>query len=184
MEKNQKKPTIDDYLNDERRETNSGISNGPGPNSMPTSPSMAESQINGENLGIIGSWKLNSEKANSELKKAKRIYDTELKLLVHQAEAAERESKAFWSSKSAELAEIMKTYVRNALSALEVERGNSRSAAFMKAVMTINEKMETVMSSNLPESRKSSLMQLLQTELDTTLDRLKNEYLAEQYGLK
>ncbi len=184
MEKNQKKPTIDDYLNDARRETNSSISNGPVPNSAPTSPSMAESQINGENLGFIGSWKLGSEKADFELKKAKKIYDTELKLLVHQAEAAERESKAFWSSKSAELAEIMKTYVRSALSALEVERGNSRSEAFMKAEMTIHEKMETVMKSNLPESRKSNLIQRLQAELERTLERLNNECLAEQYGLK
>ena len=176
---------MDDYLNDIRRETSpkdDPIEHA----ETPATPGvgLSEKDVDMGGQGIFGRWEIAGEKQKFEMAKARKIYETKLNMLGHQAVAAERESKAFWDSKSAELAEVMRSYVQESMRSLEIDRGHSRSQAMNRATELLGENMRQAWEMNVPEIMKKNLMTRLQTEFDETIDRIAKDHMADKYGLK
>ena len=66
-----------------------------------------------EKMGLISRLRLRNAESAHELQKARTTYETEIELIRHKADAAIRESRAFWDAKSVEVAETIKTYVQS-----------------------------------------------------------------------
>ena len=92
-----------------------------------------ESNLPAQTGGLIDQYRQGREKAKHDLAQAKTVYATQLSLLKHQADAAERESRAFWDARSVEVSETIKTYVQSTIRALELERMDSRNSALQEA---------------------------------------------------
>ena len=85
------------------------------------------SEVAHDKMGMISRLKARNAESAHELQKARLTYQTEIGLLRHKADAALRESRAFWDAKSVEVAETIKTYVQSTVRALEIDRLDSRN---------------------------------------------------------
>ncbi len=95
-----------------------------------------------------------------------------------------RESKAFWDAKSVEVAEKIKTYVQSNIRELEIERLTSRNDAIEEAYNRANDKMQEVIKKDLPDNLKVKLIAQLVDNLEDTVERIRNDVIAEKYNLK
>ncbi len=146
--------------------------------------SVSEDEIQKERQGFFDRREMSKEKSKQELEKARTIFRTQLNLLKHRADAAERESANFWNAKSAEVAETIKTYVQSSMRAIENNRMQAKNEAFMDAYKYSKESLDKVCNSDLPEQFKEDLIQKIHDELESTIQRLSDESMAEGYKLK
>ena len=142
-----------------------------------------QSEVAEEQLGMINRMRLKNAESAHQLEKARLAYRTEMQLIQHQAEAAIRESKAFWDAKSVEVAESIKTYVQSTIRALEIDRLDSRNADLQRAYEAATAAMERARSSRMPEVMKDRLIQNILDNFEATLDRIQNDTIVSKYEL-
>ena len=140
-------------------------------------------EIAEEQLGMINRMRLRNAESANQLEKARLAYRTEMQLIQHQAEAAIRESKAFWDAKSVEVAESIKTYVQATVRALEIDRLDSRNADLQRAYEAATAAMEKARASKMPEVMKDRLIQNILDNFESTLDRIQNDTIVARYEL-
>lgn len=140
-------------------------------------------EIAEEKMGVISRLKLRNAESAHELQKARMTYETEIQLIQHKADAAIRESKAFWDAKSVEVAESIKTYVQSTIRALEIDRLDSRNADLQRAYESAATALEKAKSSSLPEVMKDRLIQDILNNFETTLERIQEDTIVSKYDL-
>lgn len=139
--------------------------------------------ISEEKMGLISRLKLRNAQSAHELEKARTTYETEMELIRHKADAAIRESKAFWDAKSVEVAESIKTYVQATVRALEIDRLDSRNADLQRTYESAAEALEKAKSSSLPEVMKDRLIQDILSNFERTLERIQEDTIVSKYDL-
>ena len=150
---------------------------------MPHPDSTPTDDIEREQLGMINKLRLRNARSAHELEKARTAYRTEMQLLQHQADAAIRESRAFWDAKSVEVAETIKTYVQSTVRALEIDRLDSRNADMQRAYESAAVAMENAKNARLPEVMKDRLIRDILDNFDNTLKRIQNDTIVARYDL-
>ncbi len=136
-----------------------------------------------EKMGVISRMKLRNAESAHELQKAKTTYETEIELIRHKADAAIRESKAFWDAKSVEVAESIKTYVQSTVRALELTRLDSRNGDLQRAYESAAVALDKAKSSSIPEVMKDRLIQDILSNFERTLERIKEDTIVAKYDL-
>lgn len=136
-----------------------------------------------EKMGMIRRLQLRNAESAHELQKARMTYETEIHLLQHKADAAIRESKAFWDAKSVEVAESIKTYVQSTIRALEIDRLDSRNADLQRAYESAATALEKAKSSTIPEVMKDRLIQDILSNFEKTLERIQEDTIVSKYDL-
>ena len=140
-------------------------------------------EISEEKMGMISRLKRRNAESAHELQKARVTYETEIRLIQHKAEAAIRESKAFWDAKSVEVAESIKTYVQSTIRALEIDRLDSRNADLQRAYESAAMALDKAKSSSLPEIMKDRLIQDILSNFEKTLSRIQEDTIVSKYDL-
>ena len=140
-------------------------------------------EIAEEKMGLISRLKLRNAESAHELQKARTTYETEIELIRHKADAAIRESKAFWDAKSVEVAESIKTYVQATVRALEIDRLDSRNNDLQRAYESAATALEKAKSSSLPEVMKDRLIQDILNNFEKTLERIQEDTIVSKYDL-
>lgn len=140
-------------------------------------------EIAEEKMGLISRLKLRNAESAHELQKARTTYETEIELIRHKADAAIRESKAFWDAKSVEVAESIKTYVQSTVRALEIDRLDSRNADLQRAYESAADALDKAKSSSLPEVMKDRLIQDILSNFEKTLERIQEDTIVSKYDL-
>jgi hypothetical protein len=140
-------------------------------------------EISEEKMGLISRLKLRNAESAHELQKARTTYETEMELIRHKADAAIRESKAFWDAKSVEVAESIKTYVQSTIRALEIDRLDSRNTDLQRAYESAAVALDKAKSSSLPEVMKDRLIQDLLNNFEKTLERIQEDTIVSKYDL-
>lgn len=143
----------------------------------------SDDEVVQEKMGVISRLKLRNAESAHELQKAKMTYETEMELIRHKADAAVRESKAFWDAKSVEVAESIKTYVQATVRALEIDRLDSRNADLQKTYESAAEALEKARSSPLPEVMKERLIEDILNNFERTLERIQTDAIVSKYDL-
>lgn len=136
-----------------------------------------------QKMGMIRRLQLKNAESAHELQKAKMTYETEIELLQHKADAAIRESKAFWDAKSVEVAESIKTYVQSTIRALELDRLDSRNADLQRAYESAATALEKAKTSSIPEVMKDRLIQDILSNFEKTLERIQEDTIVSKYDL-
>lgn len=136
-----------------------------------------------EPLGLIDKYKLATLRSKKELEAVRVVLDTHLDMLRHQADAAARESKTRWDSKSAEVVSAMKSFVQARLRSIENERMASRLDALQAAYELFAEKVREVERGSLPEDLRQDLIRKMHENLNGTIERLENDSIARKYDL-
>jgi hypothetical protein len=150
---------------------------------MATPVAQSEEIVEQEKMGIISRLRQKNAESAHELQKAKTTYETEMQLIRHRADAAIRESKAFWDAKSVEVAESIKTYVQSTIRALEIDRLDSRNADLQRAYESASTALEKARSSSMPEVMKDRLIQDILNNFEQTLERIQNDTIVSEYDL-
>ncbi len=140
-------------------------------------------EIAEDKMGMISRLKLRNAESAHELQKARTTYETEIELIRHKADAAIRESKAFWDAKSVEVAESIKTYVQSTIRALEIDRLDSRNSDLQRAYESAPTALEKAKSSSLPEVMKDRLIQDILNNFEKTLERIQEDTIVSKYDL-
>lgn len=140
-------------------------------------------QVEEDQLGMINRLRLRHAESAHQLEKARLAYRTEMQLLQHQADAATRESRAFWDAKSVEVAETIKTYVQSTIRALEIDRLDSRNADVQRTYEATTVALEKARASSLPEVMKDRLIQNILDNFENTLQRIQNDTIVARYDL-
>jgi hypothetical protein len=143
----------------------------------------AMSEVAHDKMGVISRLKARNAESAHELQKARLTYETEIGLLRHKADAALRESRAFWDAKSVEVAETIKTYVQSTVRALEIGRLDSRNDDLQRAYESVSVALQKAKSSSLPEVMKDRLIQDILTNFERTVDRIQNDTVVAKYDL-
>lgn len=150
-----------------------------------TEPNAADAaEISEDKMGMISRLKRRNAESAHELQKARVTYETEIALIQHKAEAAIRESKAFWDAKSVEVAESIKTYVQSTIRALEIDRLDSRNADLQRAYESAATALDKAKSSTLPEVMKDRLIQDILGNFENTLERIQQDTIVSKYDLE
>lgn len=178
--------SLDDYLEDAlpARRPESGESTNA--ELIPTSPvpSIKEDGLPAKTNGLIAQYRQGREKAKHELEEAKTIYSTRLTLLKHKADAAERESRAFWDARSVEISETIKTYVQSTIRVLELDRMDSRNKALQEAYDRASESLSTAHAADMPDMLKQQLISQICNNLNETVERISADAIASKYDLQ
>lgn len=136
-----------------------------------------------ENLGFIDKMKFNSLEREKKLEAQRIIFDTKIERLKHQVIATERQSKAYWNTKSVDFAEGLKTYAQASLHILENARQENKSSAIINACKIAHDKMIEVINSNLTDDMKEELIKKISITRDNSIERIDNNTLAKKYDL-
>lgn len=149
-----------------------------------TDPQLHRSaEVEEDQLGMINRLRLRHAESAHQLEKARLAYRTEMQLLQHQADAATRESRAFWDAKSVEVAETIKTYVQSTIRALEIDRLDSRNADVQRTYEATTAALEKARASSLPEVMKDRLIQNILDNFENTLQRIQSDTIVARYDL-
>ena len=140
-------------------------------------------EIETSKLGLIRRLQLKNAESAHELQKAKMTYETGIHLLQHKADAAIRESKAFWDAKSVEVAESIKTYVQATVRALEIDRLDSRNEDLQRCYESAAVALDRAKSSAIPEVMKDRLIQDILKNFERTLERIQEDTIVSKYDL-
>lgn len=143
----------------------------------------AGDEVSHEKMGVIRRLQARNAASAHELQKARTTYETEIQLIRHKADAAIRESKAFWDAKSVEVAESIKTYVQATVRALEIDRLDSRNADLQRAYESASDALEKAKSSTMPEVMKDRLIQDILNNFEKTLARIQEDTIVSKYDL-
>lgn len=146
-------------------------------------PEEAADAVQEEKMGMISRLRLRNAESAHELQKARTTYETEIELIRHKADAAIRESRAFWDAKSVEVAETIKTYVQSTVRALEIDRLDSRNADLQRAYQSASDALEKARASSLPEVMKDRLIQDILNNFENTLQRIQEDTIVSRYDL-
>jgi len=144
---------------------------------------IAINEDDGKKLSVVNKLKANRLKNEAQLKVQGVIFDSQITKLKHQAEAVERQSKAYWDAKSVDFSEGLKTYAQQNMLLLENARLDNKSKAVLDAYLIAQHKMDEVLSSNLPDSVQIQVLDEIEEVRDQTLERIKNDLLANKYDL-
>ena len=150
---------------------------------LSTGPEETAEVVQEEKMGLISRLRLRNAESAHELQKARTTYETEIELIRHKADAAIRESRAFWDAKSVEVAETIKTYVQSTVRALEIDRLDSRNADLQRAYQSAAEALEKARASSLPEVMKDRLIQDILDNFENTLQRIQEDTIVSRYDL-
>ena len=150
---------------------------------LSTGPEETAEVVQEEKMGLISRLRLRNAESAHELQKARTTYETEIELIRHKADAAIRESRAFWDAKSVEVAETIKTYVQSTVRALEIDRLDSRNADLQRAYQSASEALENARASSLPEVMKDRLIQDILNNFENTLQRIQEDTIVSRYDL-
>lgn len=142
-----------------------------------------DAAVDEEQLGMINRLKRRAAESAHQLEKARLAYRTEMQLITHQADAAIRESRAFWDAKSVEVAESIKTYVQSTIRALEINRLDSRNADLQRAYESATSALEKAKASSMPEVMKDRLIQSILDNFEATLERIQKDTIVAKYDL-
>ncbi len=143
----------------------------------------SEDGVPSKPVGLIEKFKLSNLRSRKELEAVSIVLDARLDEMRHQADAASRESKAYWGARSAEVVSAMKTFVQARLRATENERMASRFDSIEGAYLMFAAKVRDIEAGPLPEDLRESLIRKLHANLTETIERLENDALAEKYDL-
>jgi hypothetical protein len=143
----------------------------------------AGDEVAHEKMGVIRRLQARNAASAHELQKARTTYETEIQLIRHKADAAIRESKAFWDAKSVEVAESIKTYVQATVRALEIDRLDSRNADLQRAYESASDALEKAKSSTMPEVMKDRLIQDILNNFEKTLARIQEDTIVSKDDL-
>jgi len=177
--KRESEPTADADANLPARSVDaSEIVEVPAPNEQ-----YAMSEVAHEKMGVISRLKARNAESAHELQKARLTYETEMGLLRHKADAAIRESRAFWDARSVEVAETIKTYVQSTVRVLEIDRLDSRNEDLQRAYESASTALQKAKSSSLPEVMKDRLIHDILTNFEQTVERIQNDTTVARYDL-
>ncbi len=178
--------SLDDYLGDALPARRPKANESGDGDLLPAVPSIKESAGTQpeQSGGVIAQYRQGREKAKHELEEAKTIYATRLTLLRHKADAAERESRAFWDARSVEISETIKTYVQSTIRALELDRMDSRNNALQEAYDRAAESLKTAHAADMPDMLKQQLITQICDNLNETVERISADAIASKYDLQ
>lgn len=134
-------------------------------------------------LGFFNKMKANSLKSKKELEAQEVIFNTQIKRLQHEAEATERQSKAFWDAKSVDFSEGLKTYAQQSMQLLENARLENKTNAITEAYEIADRKMKEILAKSIPDSVKFELISKINDARDNAVKRLEQDMLANKYSL-
>ncbi len=134
-------------------------------------------------LGLLEKMKVNRLKSKKQLEAQELIFDTQIKTLKHEAEATERQSKAYWDTKSVDYAEGLKTYSQQNMQLLEKARQENKSNAIIEAYTNAHTKMQEILQMALPESIKQELITKIIDVRNNTVERIEYDVLSSKYEL-
>lgn len=134
--------------------------------------------------GFLAQLRFSSLRSRRDLEAADVALSAEIELLRHRAEAASRESKAYWDAKSVEIATTIKSYVQARLRMLEIERFADKTSALEHAYELFWSKIETIQDKALPEDVKSQLIDSVHRSFSDLLNRLQDDTIAGRFDLK
>jgi hypothetical protein len=135
-------------------------------------------------LGLIDKYRLANLRSRKELEAVEIALDARITEMRHQADAASRESKAYWDAKSAEVVTAMKTFVQAQLRGIENDRMASRFDSITSAYELFATKVREIETGSLPDDLREGLIRKLRENLTETIGRLENDALADRYDLK
>ena len=140
-------------------------------------------------LGFIGTLTQKTNEAYSFIKNKKQleaqqvVFDTQIERLKHQAEATERQSKAYWSAKSVDFSEGLKTYAQQNMQLLENARLENKSEAIVNSYNVALKRINDIIEGELPVSMKEELITKIVETRDETVFRIEEDILANKYDL-
>lgn len=136
-----------------------------------------------KSLGLVNKLKANSLRSKKQLEAQEVVFNTQIEKLKHQAEATERQSKAYWDAKSVDFTEGLKTYAQQNMQLLENSRLENKSKAIQDAYLIAHEKMNEIIEGILPDSMKEELVMKIIEARDKTVVRIEEDTIAKQYEL-
>ena len=147
-------------------------------------PEVAQSTaVEQAKMGALTRLRARNAASAHELQKARLTYETEIGLLRHKADAALRESRAFWDARSVEIAETIKTYVQSTIRALEIDRLDSRNSDLQRAYESASAALTKAKESSLPQIMQDRLIQDILTSFENTVDRIQSDTIVSKYDL-
>lgn len=142
-------------------------------------PSSSEAQ----NVGVINQFRMRQMEHNKNLQARVTVLDTELAKLRHQADAAVLESKTFWTAKSAEIAELIKNHLIEAMGEIEIDRMSTINKQLLDASEKATQQLIEIQNREIPDVMKTSLTNDLLAELEETKIKIKQNSLSKKYSL-
>lgn len=141
------------------------------------------SEEEGKRLGLINKLKANHLKNEKQLQAQEVIFDTQITRLEHQADAIERQSKAYWDARSVDFAEGLKTYAQQNLLLLENARLDNKSKSIVEAFKTAQRRMDEILGMETPDAIKEEILARIISARDATVERIEQDALASKYDL-
>lgn len=136
------------------------------------------------NMSRAGKRKLAKQNSANEHAIIEVFNRTNQSRLADQAEAAKRESKAFWDAKSVETATRIKASLQAEAHNIENELCRNKMEAMEKAYSFFNDKVIRIKESTMyDESVKERLIEKLVIQVEATVEKIENDYLASKYDL-
>lgn len=136
-----------------------------------------------ENLGFFNKMKSNKLKSEKQIEAQEVIFNNQIARLRHQAEATERQSKAYWDAKSVDFSEGLKTYAQQSMQLLENARRANKSKAVMDAYEDSHRKIKEVMERNMPDVMKHELIEKIRSITEDAVLRIEKDVIANRYNL-
>ena len=107
----------------------------------------------------------------------------QIECLKHQATAIERQSSAYWDTRSVDFAEGLKTYAQKNMAMLEQARRSNKSETVEAVYLDANAQFKELEQRNIPQSLKLEIAQRIVEIRDQAIDRIMDDTLANKYDL-
>jgi hypothetical protein len=133
--------------------------------------------------GFFENRKKKALKLDKDIKAQEIIYENQLERLKHQAEAIERQSKAYHAAKSVTFKKGVEAFAQAEFQELENVRLENKLKALRKAQETAANSMRDASNSNLPDPMKLSLLEIMNESLENTMERIKDDTTAVKNDL-
>ena len=132
--------------------------------------------------GLLGQFALGRQSLGAKLETAKAMQKAELAVTQHQCDAVERESLAYFRSKSAAIAEKLNTFLQEHLLVEETTRMENISHALEVAAEKLNHHLNALEDKPLADSLKMKLAEQLLRQYEATCERIQSDVLIGKYG--
>ena len=133
---------------------------------------------------VVGSTVLGLQTIRNMAAKERLVQEARMALLNDQVDAVKRESHAYWLAKSAELSEVMNTYLQGHLLALETTRMDNLVRALDSATARITERLREIEAADYPDFLKQGLMEKAYQQYRVACDRIEGEVLHKRFSPK
>ena len=134
-------------------------------------------------VGFFNKREINKLKGKKDIESARIIFKTQLENLQHKADAATRESKAFWDAKSVEVSRAIKQYAQVVLAELEHQKVKNKKDVIEKTFILLDESLKKTYSSDLSEPIKQKLIERTMHIFEEAIKRIEDDTIAKKYDL-